>query len=253
MMDKDTRGNILAGVQNTLHTMNTGLVREMISGTPNCSPQDILDGKWIFINFPPSVWGDAGRLISVGWKQLVEQAILEREVDNNSPFVTIWGDESHQCVTNFDSSFIAQCRSHRGCLVYLTQSVSSFYAAMGGFTGKHKADALLANFSHTIIHASDPTTAQWASSKLGKMKEMFFGGGMPPRHAGGMAEELFGHQQVSGNFSEHYEPVVQEKEFMIGRTGGPMNGFLTDAIVIRSGEPFAHGKHYLRAVFSQRG
>src|SRR5262249_20817148 len=148
LMDGKTRGNILAGVQGTLHTMNTGIVREMVSGSTNCSPPDVLAGRWILVDFPPSAWGAAGLLISTGWKQLMELEILKRHAGDASPFCPIFCDEAHQFVTSFDSSFIAQCRSHKGCLIYLTQSISSFYAAMKGDSGRHQADALLANFSH---------------------------------------------------------------------------------------------------------
>ena len=251
LMDSKVRGNTLAGVQGSLHTMNTGIVKEMVSGEMNCSPVDVLNGKWILVNFPPSAWGAAGLLISVGWKHLMELSILERQAEEDSPFVTIWCDEAHQFVTNYDSSFIAQCRSHKGCLCYLTQSVSSFYANMKGEAGKHQSDALLANFSHVIVHASDPVTAKWASSKLGRRKEMLFGGSSQPKEFNPF-DEIFGSPRTSGSFSEHYEQVLQDQEFMVGRTGGPDNNFIADAIILKSGEPFANGKNYLKRPFKQR-
>ena len=226
LMDHKTRGNILAGVQGTLHNMNTGIVREMCSGETNFSPTDILAGKWLLVNFAPSAWGAAGQLISAGWKQLVELAILERHAREDSPFITIWCDEAHGVTTVFDAvSFIPQCRSHKGCLVYLTQSVSSFYAALHGDAGKHQADALLANFSHVIVHASDPVTAKWASSKLGRKKEILSGGSSSPSADSTPFDMLYGNNHTSASFSEHYEQVLQDQEFMIGRTGGPDNDF----------------------------
>jgi hypothetical protein len=252
MMDAKTRGNILAGVQGTLHVMNTGLVREMVSGSTDCSPLDVLAGRWILVNTPASSLGAAGLLISTGWKQLMELAILERQADESSPFITIWCDEAHGVVTNYDSSFIAQCRSHRGCLVYLTQSVSSFYAAMKGDAGKHQADALLANFSHTIIHASDPVTAKWAAAKLGRRKQILFSGGSSQQHDATPFDNMFGAANFHGNFSEHMDSVLEDQEFMVARTGGPSNGYIADAIVIKSGEPFANGKSFQRIAFSQR-
>jgi len=252
-MDPKTRSNGLAGVMNILHTFNTGLVREMVSGETNCSPDDILDGKWILLNFPPSTWGEVGAFICSGWKYLTELAVLQRKADDESPFVTIWCDEAHLFVTNFDSSFIAQCRSHKGCLVYLTQSVSSFYAAMKGEAGRHQADALLANFSHVIVHASDPVTAKWASSKLGRRKEILYSGSSSPGQDCTPYDQLFGNNHTSASFSEQMQPVLEDNAFMCElRTGGPDNGWLADAIVIKSGEPFSDGKSYKRATFSQR-
>jgi len=253
VMDLKTRGNILAGVQGTLHTMNTGIVREMCSGATNVSPADILAGKWVLVNFPPSTWGQAGLLISCGMKQLVELAILERKADDASPFCVIWCDEAHQFVTSYDSSFIAQCRSHKGSLVYLSQSISSFYSAMKGDAGKHQADALLANFSHWIVHASDPVTAKACTAKLGRRKEILYSGGSSPGPENTVWDNLFGDAHVSSSFSEHYEQALQDQEFMVGRTGGPDNSFLADALVLRSGEPFSDGNNYQRVVFSQKG
>ena len=255
MMDSKTRGNILAGVQGTLHTMNTGIVREMCSGETNVSPQDILNGKFVLVNFSPSAWGAAGLLISTGWKQLVELAVLERKADDDSPFVTIFCDEAHAVTTTFDAvSFIPQCRSHKGCLVYLTQSVSSFYAAMKGESGHHQADVLLANFAHVIVHASDPVTAKWAVSKLGRRKEILYSGSSSPQPDATIWDLLHGNNHTSSSFSEHYENVLQDQELMAGRTGGPDNGYLCDAVALKSGEPFAStGQNYLRIAFNQKG
>ncbi len=232
--------------------MNTGLAREMVSGATNCSPEDVLAGKWILVNFPPSSWGATGQLISVGWKHLVELALLERKAETNSPVCVLWCDEAHQFITEFDGSFIAQCRSHLGCLCYLSQSVSSFYSALKGDAGRHQADALLANFSHVIVHACDPVTAQWAAAKLGRQREILYGGGVSPQPDRTVWEDIFGQPHVNGSFSEHYEPLLQDQAFMVGRTGGPANGFIADAILLRSGEPFSDGLNFKRAVFSQR-
>ena len=252
-MDGKTRSNGLAGVMNILHPFNTGIVADIMSGESNCSPDDILNGKWILVNFPVSTWGEVGAFICAGWKYLTELAVLQRQAGDNSPFVTIWCDEAHQMVNTFDSSFIAQCRSHKGCLVYLTQSVSSFYAAMKGEAGKHQADALLANFSHVIVHASDPITGKWAASKLGRIKEILYSGSSSQQPDATVWDQMYGSSNTSASFSEHYEQVLQDQEFMAGRTGGPENGFVADAIVIRSGEVFADGKSFQRVAFSQRG
>jgi len=253
LMDTRTRGNILAGIQGTMHVMNTGIVREMTSGETNCSPQDVLAGKWVLVNFPPSTWGQADLLISIGWKHLVELAILERKAGPDSHFCVVWCDEAPAVTTPFDAvSYIPQCRSHKGCLVYLSQSVSSFYAALKGDSGKHQADALLASFSHAIVHASDPVTAKWAASKLGRKKELMCSGGFQPSEDG-IYGELFGNTRFHGSFSEHYEQVLQDQAFQHGlRTGGPANNFMADAIVIKSGEPFADGRNHKLVSFSQR-
>lgn len=253
VLAEKTRSGIRAHCMGLLHVYNVGLVREKISAGTTVSPRDILNGKWVFVNFPPSQYGAAGVLLSSAWKFATELAILERKVDDDSPCCVIWSDEFSTTCNKPDANFICQCRSRKGCLVALLQSVASIYAAMPGEEGKHFADALLANFSHTIIHASDPVTAKWASAKLGRRMEVHYGGSSSPRQDAMIWDLMFGQQSVSSSFNMTYEQVLQDQEFMIGRTGGPLNDFLTDAILIRSGESFADGNNYKRLVFSQRG
>jgi hypothetical protein len=166
--------------------------------------------------------------------------------------VTVWCDEAAQFVNSFDSHFITQCRSHKGCLVFLTQSLHSYYGAMKGKTGKHQADALLTNFSTKIFHAlGDEQSATWAQGLIGKEKETFIGSSMEP--ANNLHDELWGNSKLTTSMSEHYEPILQTKAFMHGlRCGGVANDFVCDGIVIRSGEPFADGSNWLWVAFSQR-
>ena len=124
---------------------------------------------------------------------------------------------------------------------------------MKGEAGHHQADALLANFATVIAHACDPVSAKWLASKLGREKQIMCSGGFSPRQDEGLWDELMGRSQYHGSFSEHYEAVLQDQEFMVGRTGGPDNRYLADAMVIKSGEPFADGKSYKRVIFSQKG
>jgi hypothetical protein len=67
-------------------------------------------------------------------------------------------------------------------------------------------------------------------------------------------DELLGNGTgFHGSFSETYEQVLQDQAFMSGlRTGGPDNGFLADAWVLKSGEPFADGRNHLFATFNQK-
>ena len=46
-MDPKTRHNGMAGVMNILHPFNSGLVREMIAGESNVTPDAILKGRWV--------------------------------------------------------------------------------------------------------------------------------------------------------------------------------------------------------------
>jgi len=251
MADK-TRSSIMTGVMGILHTFNTGIVRELVSSSTNVTPDDLFAGKWVLVDMAPSEWGDIGLFVAGGWKYLVQKAVLKRVAHEQSNVVAIHADEAQQVVNSFDAHYIAQCRSHRGCMVYLTQSLHAYYAALPGDAGRHQADSLLTNFHTKLLHAlGDIETANWASSLIGKSLQTFTGGSMSPRE--GLYDDLMGPGQYTGNFSQHYESILQANAFMHGlRTGGAANGFACDCFVIRSGEPFANGENWLATSFDQR-
>ncbi len=252
MADK-TRSSILTGVMGILHTFNTGLVRELVSTTTNVSPDDLMRGKWLLIDMAPSEWADIGSFITGGWKYLTQRAVLRRVAANATNPVTIWADEAQLVLTSFDAQFLAQCRSHRACMVYLSQSLPGYYAALGGENGRHSVDALLTNFHTKLFHAlGDLETANWASGLVGRSLQTFTGGSMSPSE--NTFDELMGRSRYSGNFNQSYESTLQVNAFMHGlRTGGAANDLLCDAFVIRSGEPFASGQNWLATSFSQGG
>lgn len=251
MADK-TRSSILTGVMGILHTFNTGIVRELVSTTTNVTPDDMFRGKFIFVDMPVSDLGDVGAFVSGGLKYLCQRAVLRRKADESSNIAVIWADEAQGVVTTFDAPFLAQCRSHRGCMVYLSQSLPGYYAALGGNAGKLSVDALLANFGTKVLHAlGDLETAQWASGLVGRSLQTFTGGSMGQQD--GAYDTLTGRSSYQPNFSQAFESTLQLNAFLHGpRTGGPASGFVCDAYVIRTGEPFASGQNWLRASFSQQ-
>lgn len=251
MADK-TRSSILTGVMGILHVFNVGVVRELVSTTTNVSPDDMLKGKWIIIDMAPAEWGDMGSLVAAGWKFLTEKLVLRRHADATSNVVTIWADEAAQFVNSFDSQFITQCRSHMGCLVFLTQSLHSYYGALKGDAGKHQADALLTNFSTRIMHAiGDAQTAKWASDMLGMELETFVSTSTPPSED--PLGDIFKPSMTTTSVSFQYQPALQPKVLMHGlRTGGLANGLTCDAVVIRSAEPFSDGRSWMMVAFSQK-
>lgn len=247
-----TRSSIEIGVESLLFVLNTGLARSLISTTTNFDIGDVAHGKWLFVDTSPSALGDAGLLIGASLKYIVQKDILRRDARAGDGFVTVWLDEYAQWATSFDArQFLPMCRSHRGALVALTQSVHGLRAALGG-TGEHESSLLLANFHHRLFHALGSTEdAEFASDLVGQRHRMLLGGSMGPAQS--LGEELFGgHSRLTSNFSTQLEAVIQPRAFLNGlRCGGPENSFLTDVIIVRTGEPFANGENFLRATFRQ--
>ena len=251
MADK-TRSSILTGVMGILHVFNTGLVRELVSTGTNVTPDDMLRGKWIIVNMPPAEYGDTGALVAAGWKYLTQKMVLRRKPEDRHNVVTIWCDEAAQFVNSYDSHYITQCRGYRGCLVFLTQSLASYYGALKGDAGRNQADALLTNFSTRIFHAvGDAKTAQWASEMIGNEMETFVSTSDNPSET--PFDDLFKASRCTTSVSFQYQPAIQTKVLMHGlRTGGLDNNLICDAIVIRSAEPFSDGRSWMKVAFSQR-
>ncbi len=247
-----TRSSIEIGVESLLFVLNTGLARSLISTTTNFDIGDLARGKWLFVDTSPSVLGEAGLLIGASLKYIVQKDILRREARAGDGFVTVWLDEYAQWATSFDArQFLPMCRSHRGCLVALTQSIHGLRAALGG-ASEHEANALLSSFHHRFFHALGSTEdAEFASELVGQRHRMLLGGSLGPAQS--LGEELFGgRSRHTSNFSTQLEAVIQPRAFLNGlRCGGPANDFLTDVIIVRTGEPFANGENFLRATFRQ--
>lgn len=247
-----TRSSIEAGVFQTLHVFNTGLVRMLASTTTNVSPDDTLEGRWVLVNLPPSKYGDSGKFINAGWKYLVQKAVMRRKAKLGDPINVIWADEAQEWVSSHDFYYLAQCRSHLGCQVFLTQSIHSIFSAMGGSAGREKGLGLLTNFSTKILHACGPQDAQYASQLIGNELQRLVHTSSPP------AEDVFaammGASRVSTSLNESMLPIVEPRFFMNGlRTGGEANGFCVDAIVVKSGEPFSDGRNFKFVSFDQKG
>lgn len=250
-MDRKLQSSVLAGVYNMLHTATTGLPREMTASESNVFPSLIDHGYSFLINMPISQYGPSGRYVGGGWKYLIQKHILRRKWNPGGFFHLIMCDEFQESITEMDSRFLPQCRSHGGALFALTQTINSEYSAMG-VDGKHKASQLLSNFGTHIYHLCDPDTATFASNLLGQYRETFTN--YTPGEAESVSDTMFRSSSPgSFNMSESYQSVLQPRAFMTGlRNGGPANNYMVDAIVVRPGQPFLNGENWQKVAFTQR-
>jgi hypothetical protein len=253
-MNDRTRTSIEAGALAVLAAMNSGIARDLLSTSTTVSPDVLEERKWLLVN-APIVPGDVtAAVINSAVKYSVQRHILKRQAGPDAPLLCIFSDEFQKLANSYDAMFLAECRSHRGCLIALTQSIHAMYANLHGKGGEHQTDALLTNFGHVVVHTvGDAKTAQYFSSLLGNRRELFINVSMQPRQ-----EELFDvlmrGSTASVSCSEKYEPILQPAVFLSGlRVGGPENGNIVDGVVIRSGQPFrATNENYLITSFRQR-
>ena len=243
-----TRSSITTQVQGILHVLCSGVVRDLMATTTNVSPEVMDRGAWVLVDMPISRYGASGAMVNGLWHLATQRHILRRYAADQRKVTVIWIDEFQNHLNSFDPQFLAECRSHGGCMVVLTQSLHSYYAALrGGQAAEHEANALLTNFAHRIFCSlGDAKSAEWASGLLGQRLETMIGGSMAPEES--MWDTLMGRTKFSGSFSQTYQPVLQPNVFMHGlRTGSEG---VADAIVIRP-EPFSNGQNFLHVAFGR--
>ncbi|OWK34926.1 type IV secretory system conjugative DNA transfer family protein [Fimbriiglobus ruber] len=247
-----TRSSIETGVFGLLDTYCTGKVHDLIGTTTNITPDVMLDGKFILVDLPPSETGEFGLIVGGGLKYLTQRMVLKREVGEGDGFHVTWCDEAQLFITSFDHEYLAQSRSHYGCMVYLTQSLHSYYGALPGESGKSQTQAILSNFKVKVAHAlGDSDSAAYFSSLVGKERQTFPGGSLGQSR--GSYDEMFGASRFTGSFSEQVTDILQPNNLMSNmRTGGPDHCFLCDVFLFRSGVPFSTGRNFLRVAFSQK-
>ncbi len=244
-----TRSSITTQVQGILHVLCSGIVRELMATTTNISPAVLDDGAWVLVDMPISRYGASGAMVGGIWHLATQRHILRRYAADRRKVTVLWIDEFQNHLNSFDPQFLAECRSHGGCMVVLTQSLHSYFAALkGGHAAEHQANALLTNFAHRIFCSlGDAKSAEWASGLLGQRLETMIGGSLAPEES--VWDTLMGHSKFTGNFSQHYEPVLQPNVFMHQlRTG---QGGVADAVIIRP-ERFSTGQNYLKVAFGRR-
>jgi hypothetical protein len=252
MADK-TRSSVEASISGTLHVFVSGQVRELLSGDTTITPAIMDQGKWVFVDMSVGQYGSSGAFVLNAWKYATQKYVTRRNPAKWKHPIFIWADEAGKIVNSNDSFYLTESRKFGGATVFLAQSMQSFHAALSGERGKSQAELLLGCFSTKILHAiGDPGTAEWASNLLGKEVTIRHGSSISgDEHSTG--SEIMGKAGMSFSTSEHVEPVLEPREFMHGlRTGGKNNGYIADAIILRTGERFSTGNSYLRCEFSQR-
>ena len=243
-----TRSSITTQVQGILHVLCSGIVRELMATTTNVSPEIMDQGAWVLVDMPISRYGASGAMVNGIWHLATQRHILRRYAADKRKITVIWIDEFQNHLNSFDPQFLAECRSHGDCMVVLTQSLHSYFAALkGGHAAEHGANALLTNFAHRIFCSlGDAKSAEWASGLLGQQLETMIGGSLAPEES--VWDTLMGKTKFTGTFSQHYEPILQPNVFMhnlrTGRDG------VADAIIIRP-ERFSNGQNFLQVAFGR--
>jgi hypothetical protein len=82
----------------------------------------------------------------------------------------LWSDESQETVAPYDGEFLGLTRDSNCCTVYLTQSLPTYFAKIGGDNPRDAALALAGKFkTHVFCTNSCPETNEFASRMVGKI------------------------------------------------------------------------------------
>lgn len=170
-MDAKLRSNILAGFA-MLDRFNHGWLAHALTGESTLVPALTFHGAIIVIDTSRATMGEDGIILQLIFKDAWQTDVLGRNaldpVHRHRP-VFCCADECQEFVTSTDADFLAMSRSSLATTIYLTQSLPSMYAKLGGANARDRAHHLIANFGIKIFCANScPETNEWAAKTLGR-------------------------------------------------------------------------------------
>lgn len=252
-LSEKTRSVILSTFTSMLDVLNRGVIRELLSGTTSVTPEMAQEGKLILIDLPLKLFGEVGLFVQVLWKFCFQRAMERRDITANPRPVFIVADESHLLAVSSDQTFQTTARSSRTAVVYATQSISNYLAALGGDRAEPQTHSLLGNLQTQVFHQqADVRTNEYAAQLIGRTRQ-FLSNANTSYQGGEWLDSLFGlrSSQSSAGMSETYEWEVQPSAFSQLRTGGPPQ-WEVDSIVYQGGRRFsATGRPWMPVTFVQ--
>lgn len=249
-LNSRTRSCIVSTFTTMSDVFLRGLIHRMLCTTTNLSiPEATHGGAVVLVDLPVKEFDQVGQLVQVLLKYIWQRATERRDLNLFPRPCFLWADECQLFVTAADATFQTTARSSRACTVYLTQSLSNLYAALGGERGKALSHSLLGNLQTKIFHANgDSVTNNYAAELFSKSWQFRGSAGSST------SETHFGESRISRNAggSDSLEYEILPQEFTMLRTGSVKNNRAVDAIVFQGGRRWrATGKNYLRVTFRQ--
>ena len=169
-----TRGNIVISVTTVLDRFKHGrLARAFCGKTTSVVPELSFGGAVIVLAMPTLTWNEDGIIGQQLFKFLWQRGVLSRnalaEQHHERP-VFLWSDEAQETVSSFDGEFLSMCRGSKCCVTFMSQSLPSYVARIGGDNAEADARGLVGKFNTHVFHANAcPETNEWAAKTLGKV------------------------------------------------------------------------------------
>jgi len=206
---------------------------------------------------PVLEYGMVGVPVNGLWKYGFQRAIEKRDVKRSPRPVFLLVDEAQFLLTSHDHQFLSTCRSSKVATMFLTQNISSFYAALGGKqAAEAEIDALCGNLCTKVFCCNgDSVNNKWAAEMVGQSRQMFrsSSNSFSSRDA---IPDLFGvgnGLQSTAGTSEHMAYSIEPSVFTTLRSGGHGNQGCVDTVVFVSGKTFETGTAWRFHTFHQDG
>jgi hypothetical protein len=171
-LDQKTRGNIIISLTTTLDRFNHGWLRDAFCGQTSMVPELSFHGMVILLNMPALTRNEDGIIAQQLFKYMWQRAVLARNAlapQHRERPVFLWADEAQYFLNSYDGEFLSTARGSRACTVFLSQSLPTYYAKMGGDNAHDRVHHLLGNFATRIWHNNAcAETNEWAAKTIGR-------------------------------------------------------------------------------------
>lgn len=171
-LDAKTRGNITISLTTTLDRFNHGWLGRAFCSETTIVPELCFHGAVILLNMPALTLNEDGIIGQQVFKYLWQRAVLARNAlapEQQERPVFLWADEAQYFINSYDAEFQSTCRGSRACTVYLSQSLPTYYAKIGGDNARDRVHHLLGNFATKVFHSNAcPETNEWAARTIGR-------------------------------------------------------------------------------------
>lgn len=171
-LDAKTRGNIVISLTTTLDRFNHGWLKSAFCDRTSYVPELSFHGAILLLNMPALTCNEDGIIAQQLIKYLWQRAVLARNSlapHHQARPVFLWADEAQYFINSYDAEFLSTCRGSRCCTVFLSQSLPTYYAKMGGENARDRVHHLLGNFATRIWHNNAcAETNEWAAKTIGR-------------------------------------------------------------------------------------
>jgi hypothetical protein len=166
-----TRGNIVISLSTKLDRFKHGRMKSCFCDLTTIVPEITFHGAIIIMCMPALTWNEDGiigqQLFKFMWQRAVESRNGLAPHHRERP-VFLWADEAQYFVSVKDDDFLSTCRGSRACVVFLTQTLPTYYARLGK-DRTDAADGLVGKFNTQIFHQNACNrTNTFASQLIGR-------------------------------------------------------------------------------------